>query len=1275
MVAASQSAARAMGPTTRAGSNFNSHPRNVRACGNAAPRYHPEHITASFSRLSVRAAALGANSSNGGDEASLLSDENAALRATLQARLDKLDEAQRKAFYAEHAELAQLATASGVSIPLLDGAPAPPAPKKAAAPPIAAEASPAPVAEAPVVMKDAGVAAVVEVDRDNTLVFKFGSSEIPSLSVANASKASSMAADGLSANSAVRRGRTSKAAGSTGGDSEKEPKVFKFDAKTAAPVPATSAPAATDASSVVFAATTSTTAEASSSSSGSVSDGDGKSTKSTTRRRKSTSSSTNTTTKSAAKKSTSTKKGDPFAAARAAATAEAQSHSPAIALKGKEYWLYATIPATPVAGALCTFYYNKAQSEVLRQSPRIQLQARFNNWELEPAGDAPDRLDMVAAAEGAPRGDGSDFYSVSFTIPTEAYEFNFIFSDGEGVFDNNNTQNYTLPVEGPVTRESWIDTAPERAEAAYLARKEAERVAAEKAAAERETAALAADAQRAENTINELKSSYTNLREGALDLTSQQQKVRISSSATGIATAGSKITLMYNRTSPGGALSSIPIPADQNLTLKIGHNGWKSPQDIEMQRAPASASAASTKSTSDSTAEWWQAVVQVPQSAAALNFVVNYYEHFDNNNAADYKIAVELPSNAKSVEAWADDMLKDVLKEITATRHAEEKAAADLEKARAVAREAVRAKTEEVRRKQIRHVLYTEPSAPAAGEELTIAYNPSNTNLNGAEKVFIKGGYNRWTHPKGYGPIEMTPPASGASHFTAAVSVPKDAYSLDFVFSDVVDGDGRYDNRGGLDYHMPVEGSVVGEPPLYVVHVAAEMAPIAKVGGLGDVVTALGRAVQEAGNHVEVILPRYDFFLQSPLLGGTQYETEFEWEGQRVFVSSCIVEGLRCWFIEPSNGMFATSTVYQGASDAAKFSWFSRAALEFLLRTQRQPDIIHCHDWSTAEVAKNYWTNYHMYGLWKPKVIFTIHNLNYGAAAIGEAAYYSQRFTTVSPSYAAEIGGHPAIASNSGKLFGIRNGIDIDIWNPETDQFLPKGYTAETVEDGKAAARKALRQRVGLTEWGDKPLVGVVTRLTKQKGTHLIAHSAFRAMDRGAQFVLLGSAPDPKVQAEFDSLAQQYGGDNAAFCFAFDEPLSHLIYAACDMILVPSMFEPCGLTQMIAMRYGAVPVVRSTGGLRDTVFDVDTDKARAAWELEGSTNWESDGVDQTNGFSFEGTDEGALDYAMNRALDAYYNDREWFRSLQERVMRQDWSWNKPAIDYIELYYAAMKQIN
>lgn len=155
------------------------------------------------------------------------------------------------------------------------------------------------------------------------------------------------------------------------------------------------------------------------------------------------------------------------------------------------------------------------------------------------------------------------------------------------------------------------------------------------------------------------------------------------------------------------------------------------------------------------------------------------------------------------------------------------------------------------------------------------------------------------------------------------------------------------------------------------------------------------------------------------------------------------------------------------------------------------------------------------------------------------------------------------------------------------------------------------------------------------------------------------SAPDPRIQGDFDALKNAIGGSNAGFAFSFDEPLSHLVYAGCDIILVPSMFEPCGLTQMTAMRYGAVPVVRQTGGLRDTVFDVDNEKGRAAWEIMGSVDAETDGPLAVNGFSFEGTDIGALNYALDRALDSYYNDKAWFHALGQRCMRQDWSWNRP----------------
>jgi glycosyltransferase involved in cell wall biosynthesis len=294
------------------------------------------------------------------------------------------------------------------------------------------------------------------------------------------------------------------------------------------------------------------------------------------------------------------------------------------------------------------------------------------------------------------------------------------------------------------------------------------------------------------------------------------------------------------------------------------------------------------------------------------------------------------------------------------------------------------------------------------------------------------------------------------------------------------------------------------------------------------------------------------------------------------------------------------------------------------------------------------------------RAVFTIHNLNYGADLIGRAMQAAAVATTVSPTYAQEISGNPAVAPALDKMFGVRNGIDMDIWDPSMDPYLPVNYSTSNFEEGKVrrcsldrlpqplshqlchawvvsllcppgpalatmnvgfttktmcmcgatwndqqtgasllpqeAAKRALRQRMNLSDT-DVPIIGVVTRLTHQKGIHLIKHAAWRTLERGAQFVLLGSAPDGAVQGDFqrlaDDLSNQYH-DRARLCFSFDEPLSHLIYAGSDMILVPSMFEPCGLTQMIGMRYGTVAVVRKTGGLADTVFDVDHDENRAA---------------------------------------------------------------------------------
>jgi glycogen synthase len=423
-------------------------------------------------------------------------------------------------------------------------------------------------------------------------------------------------------------------------------------------------------------------------------------------------------------------------------------------------------------------------------------------------------------------------------------------------------------------------------------------------------------------------------------------------------------------------------------------------------------------------------------------------------------------------------------------------------------------------------------------------------------------------------------------------------------------------------------------------------------------------------NIVEVILPKYDTINYDKVDGFHEIES-FSWGGCTNRVFTGLVEDLQVYFIQPGNGFFDIGMIY-GADredlpmmDSERFGFFSKAALEFMLQSGRQPDIIHCHDWSTAITAKSYWDDYHSYGLPHSNIVFTIHNMGYGVDLIAQAMQFSQKATTVSPTYAEEILHEGAIQHAQQKFHGIRNGIDIEIWDASDDKHLPVGYTSANVVEGKAAAKTALKQRVGLQNV-DVPLIGIVSRLTLQKGVELMEHAIWTALSRGCQVVVLGSAFDKEMQQHWIdielSLRHQYH-DMARLIFAYDEPLSHLIYAGSDMLLIPSTFEPCGLTQLISMRYGTVPIVRHTGGLRDTVFDVDFDKERAA----------AQGV-QPNGFAFEGNDTSGLDYALHRAIDCCYNrgnDEHFWNNLAKTVMEQDWSWNEPALTYMALYYAAM----
>ena len=701
----------------------------------------------------------------------------------------------------------------------------------------------------------------------------------------------------------------------------------------------------------------------------------------------------------------------------------------------------------------------------------------------------------------------------------------------------------------------------------------------------------------------------------------------------------------------------------------FGTNQWSNGAEQFEMKARMSAVAG------DSTV-WFDLDVSVPSKAVILDFVFSDGNGaYDNNNRGDFHVPVA-GANEMLERSRIESCIK-IYAKLRLEREEEDRLEELRQAERTKLKKIAKVKAAELTAKQRAHVLFTIPEFPKAGEPFKLCYNPKNTNLKDATGVSVVGGWNRWNHEQALPITKLSPDpsckADSQDYFSVELTSPKDAFMFDFVFCDQ-DGN-NYDNRNRLDYHLPIagginsDGSKAAEKPMHVMSVAVEMAPIAKVGGLGDVVTSLSLAVEAEGHRVEVVLPKYDC-MKYDLIDDLKEEKGFEWGGTYNHVYSGTVEGVKTFFIDPDNGMFKVGMVYGTdylsipMTDQERFGFFSKAALEWMLQSGRNPDIIHIHDWQTAPVAKFLAEDYAPYGLDNPKVIFTIHNLHYGQALIADAMNNCSIATTVSRTYAKEIAHEGCVNPNLHKLHGVVNGIDPDIWDPRNDKFLPQFFGEDEVIPGKAAARQALCSRSNLYNNPEVPMIGVVTRLTHQKGIHLIKRAIYRALERGCQVCLLGSAPDEKVQKEFEEMAHQLKQEHyntAALHLFYDETMSHFIYSGADMILVPSMFEPCGLSQLIAMRYGTVPVVRRTGGLADTVFDVEHDHAKAAWE--GMT---------PNGFSFDGTDEGSIDYALDRGIDMFYNDIDAFRKLQANCMSQDWSWNRPAIEYIELFHAARK---
>ncbi|MFD2113342.1 glycogen synthase [Thiorhodococcus fuscus] len=486
-------------------------------------------------------------------------------------------------------------------------------------------------------------------------------------------------------------------------------------------------------------------------------------------------------------------------------------------------------------------------------------------------------------------------------------------------------------------------------------------------------------------------------------------------------------------------------------------------------------------------------------------------------------------------------------------------------------------------------------------------------------------------------------------------------------------------------------------PSLFIVHITPELAGVAKVGGLADVVFGLSRELAIRGNHVEIILPKYASMRYDQIhdLHEVYKDLWVPWYGAAIHctVYFGFVHGRKCFFIEPhsQDNFFNRPSIYGFKDDILRYAFFSRAAMEFLWKSGKHPDIIHCHDWQTSLVPVFLYEFYQPMGMTHPRVCLTIHNFAHQGVTglevltatglhrpehfldqtrMGDKRYrqalnllkggivYSNFVTTVSPRYAYEtkdqgqgFGLEPTLHTHHIKYGGVINGIDYDVWNPEIDRHIPVQYGLDSIER-KYDNKRALRHRLMLAE-NEKAIVAFIGRLDPQKGLDLVRHAIFHTLERGAQFVLLGSSPDERINADFWGLKQMLNDSpDCHLEIGFDEDLSHLIYAGADMMLVPSRFEPCGLTQLIALRYGTIPVVRAVGGLADTVFDKD---------------YSPRPLHERNGYVFKDYDNPGLESALGRAIACYNDFPTHFRELMVNAMRSDYSWNIPGQDYLNIY--------
>jgi starch synthase len=482
---------------------------------------------------------------------------------------------------------------------------------------------------------------------------------------------------------------------------------------------------------------------------------------------------------------------------------------------------------------------------------------------------------------------------------------------------------------------------------------------------------------------------------------------------------------------------------------------------------------------------------------------------------------------------------------------------------------------------------------------------------------------------------------------------------------------------------------------LRILFVASEVEPFAKTGGLADVTGALPKALEALGHDVRVVLPKYRSVERAagalePVLPRLEVPI-----GART-VEGALVEGragraIPVYFVVQDH-YYDRPSLYM-AHDAdypdncERFVFFCRAVMEALPQLDWMPQVVHAHDWQTGLIPVYAETLYRNTAFHDVATVFTVHNLAYqglfwhydlpmtglgwdlftpaGIEFYGKlnllkgGLVFADLLTTVSPTYAGEIQTHDygegldgVLRDRSADLVGILNGLDHEAWNPASDGDIPKRYGPDDL-DGKATCKAALREEMGLPDPGHPaPLVGVVSRLVDQKGLDLAAAAVPAIVEAGGQFVLLGSG-DERYEREFTELARAHPAA-VAVKIGFNAGLARRIYAGADLFLMPSRYEPCGLGQLISLRYGTVPIVRRTGGLADTIRE-----------------WEP-GSGAGTGFLFEAPEREACQAAVRRALAAYGRPAAWSR-LVRNAMAEDFSWEASAEKYVGCYRKAIKK--